>query len=154
MTAEPFKRMPYETLPVEGGRAYFDSNSVIYFIEANPAFYSKISSLWYALIEQNTSFVTSEFCVAECFYGAFRRQSQVLENGYDRLFFEERSFDIRPVDLETLIGAARLGADLGLRLIDAVHFRTALTAQCDIFVTNDRRFRSGHGLRVVQIAEL
>ncbi len=143
-----------ESLPLEGGRAYFDANSVIYFIEADPAFYSKISSLWFALIEQNTAFVTSEVCVAECFYGAFRRQSQVLESGYDRLFFEERTFDIRPVDLETLIGAARLGADLGLRLIDAVHFRTALAARCEIFVTNDRRFRSGHGLRVVQIAEL
>jgi predicted nucleic acid-binding protein len=143
-----------ETLPVEGGRAYFDANSVIYFIEANPEFHSKISSLWYALIERNTTFVTSEICVAECFYGAFRRQSQVLENGYDRLFFEERTFDIRAVDLDTLVGAARLGADLGLRLIDAVHFRTALAAQCDIFVTNDRRFRSSHGVRVVQIAEL
>ena len=63
-----------ETLPVEGGRAYFDANSVIYFIEANPEFHSKISSLWYALIERNTTFVTSEICVAECFYGAFRRQ--------------------------------------------------------------------------------
>ncbi|MGJ0561677.1 type II toxin-antitoxin system VapC family toxin [Methylocystis sp.] len=143
-----------ETLPVEGGRAYFDANSVIYFIEAKPEFYSKISSLWYALIERNTTFVTSEICIAECFYGAFRRQSQVLENAYDRLFFEERTFDIRPVDLETLVGAARLGADLGLRLIDAVHFRTALASQCDIFVTNDRRFRSSHGVRVVQIAEL
>ena len=143
-----------ETLPVEGGRAYFDANSVIYFIEANPEFYSKISSLWYALIERNTTFVTSEICVAECFYGAFRRQSEVLENGYDRLFFEERTFDIRAVDLDTLVGAARLGADLGLRLIDAVHFRTALASQCDIFVTNDRRFRSSHGVRVVQIAEL
>jgi predicted nucleic acid-binding protein len=143
-----------ETLPVEVERAYFDANSVIYFIEANPEFHSKISSLWYALIEQNTSFVTSEICVAECFYGAFRRQSQVLESGYNRLFFEERTFDIQPVDLETLIGAARLGADLGLRLIDAVHFRTALASQCDIFVTNDSRFRSGHGVRVVQIAEL
>ncbi len=143
-----------ESLPVEGGRAYFDAKTVIYFIEANPAFYSKIASLWYDLIERNTTFVTSEICVAECFYGAFRRESQVLENGYDRLFFEESTFDVRPVDLETLVGAARLGADLGLRLIDAVHFRTALAAQCDIFVTNDRRFRSGHGLRVVQFAEL
>lgn len=143
-----------ERLLIGVGRAYFDANSVIYFIEANPEFHSKISNLWYALIEQNTTFVTSEICVAECFHGAFRRQSQVLEKGYERLFFKERTFDIRPVDLASLIGAARLGAGLGLRLIDAVHFRTAVASQCDIFVTNDRRFRSSHGVRVVQIAEL
>ncbi|MCX7899703.1 MAG: hypothetical protein N2444_06430, partial [Methylocystis sp.] len=70
-----------DALLVEGGRAYFDANAVICFIEANPEFYSRISCLWRALIEQNTSFVTSEVCIAECFHGAFRRQSQALEKG-------------------------------------------------------------------------
>jgi predicted nucleic acid-binding protein len=143
-----------EKPPIEASRAYFDANSVVYFIEANPQFQEKIFELWRGLIVQNANFVTSETCVAECLYGAFKRQSQVLEKSYERLFFEERAFDIHPVDLETVIDSARLGASLGLRLLDAVHFRTAAATQCDIFVTNDRRFRSSHGLRIVQIGEL
>jgi len=143
-----------EKLPVEASRAYFDANSVIYFIEANPVLQAKISKLWFGLIMRNASFVTSEVCIAECFYGAFKRQSQVLEKGYERLFFEDKTLDIHPLDLETLIESARLGAGLGLKLIDAVHFRAAVITQCEIFVTNDRRFRSSHGVRVIQIDEL
>lgn len=143
-----------EKLPTQATRAYFDTNSIIYFIEANEEFRPKIARLWYVLVAQDTSFITSEISVAEYLYGAFRRQSRELEKSYDRLFFEERTFALHPVDLETLIEAARLGASLGLRLIDAVHFRTAVATQCDIFVTNDRRFRSSHGVRIVQIGEL
>lgn len=143
-----------EKLPTHASRAYFDTNSIIYFIEANEEFRPKIAKLWYVLVAREASFITSEISVAECFYGAFRRQSRELEKSYDRLFFEERTFVLHPLDLETLIEAARLGAGLGLKLIDAVHFRTAVAAQCDIFVTNDRRIRSSHGVRVIRIGEL
>lgn len=135
-------------------RAYFDTNAIIYFIEANIEFQSKVASLWYGLIDRNASLVTSEIGVAECFFGAFRQQKPLVEQAYERLFFHDEVFDIHPVNLTALIEAGRFGAGLGLKLLDAVHFHAAAMAKCDIFVTNDRRFRSSHGVRVVQIADL
>jgi predicted nucleic acid-binding protein len=135
-------------------RAYFDANAIIYFVEAHVEHQDKVADLWYALIERDASLVTSEIGVAECLFGAFRQESQLLERSYERLFFQDEIFDIQPVNLEALIEAGRFGARLGLRLIDAVHFHAATTAKCDIFVTNDRRIRSSHGMRVIRIGEL
>lgn len=143
-----------EKFITSAARAYFDTNSIIYFVETNAELQAKVAELWYALIMRNANLVTSEISIAECLYGAFKRQSQALERSYNRLFFQENTFDIHPLDLESLIEAARLGASLGLRLIDAVHFHTAMATKCDIFVTNDRRCRSSHGVRIVQIGEL
>jgi len=139
---------------IRASRAYFDTNSIIYFIETPAEPQAKVAELWYGLIEQNASLVTSEITVAECLYGAFKRQSPLLDSSYHRLFFEEGAFDLHFLGLDTPIEAARLGADLGLKLIDAVHFQAATAKKCDIFVTNDRRFRSSHGVRVIQISEL
>ncbi|QGM45688.1 type II toxin-antitoxin system VapC family toxin [Methylocystis heyeri] len=135
-------------------RAYFDTNAIIYFVEGHPEFQTKVADLWYALIERNACLVTSEIGVAECLFGAFRQGSRELEQGYERLFFQEDAFDIQPVNLEALIEAGRLGASQGMRLIDAIHFHAAATTKCEIFVTNDRRIRSNHGVRVIYISEL
>ncbi len=135
-------------------RVDFDTNAIIYFMESNSTFQLKIAELWYALIEQGVEFVTSEIGVAECFYGAFKRQSAELGTVYERLFFQEDVFDIIPVSLALLIEAARLGASLGLRLVDAAHFQSAIISRCDILITNDQRFVSSHGVEVLYVSDL
>ena len=135
-------------------RAYFDTNAIVYFVEAHAEYQNKVADLWFALIERNANLVTSEIGVAQCFFGAFRQGSELLEKSYERLFFEDEVFDIQPLDIAVLIEAGRFGAPLGLRLIDAVHFHAAASTKCQIFVTNDRRIRSSHGVRVIRISEL
>ena len=46
-----------------------------------------------------------------------------------------------PVSRTILIDAARLRANSGLRLPDAIHVATAVAAGCPIFLSNDRRLK-------------
>jgi len=41
-----------------------------------------------------------------------------------------------------------------LKLVDAAHFLAAVENQCDVFITNDARLRSSHGVEVIQVATL
>ena len=131
------------------GRRLHRSESGVFFADIRP--------LVCACIERNTTFVTSEICVAECFYRRLCDAESVSpKTVYDRLIFEESTFDIRPVELETLhwSGASprrsRPKTDRSRS-----HFRTALASQCDIFVTNDRRHSAPvKACASVQIAEL
>lgn len=49
--------------------------------------------------------------------------------------------------------AAHLRAASRLRTPDAIHLAAALTASCTSFVTQDRRFPSIPGLRIVQLGD-
>jgi predicted nucleic acid-binding protein len=54
---------------------------------------------------------------------------------------------------DVLIEAARLRANVNIKLPDAIHAATALLTQCSTFVTNDRRFQNVLGL-LSQISSL
>jgi predicted nucleic acid-binding protein len=135
-------------------KVYFDANVIIYFVEESATYQTKVANRLYDLIEREIPLATSELAIAECLFGAYKRRSPALEQAYDRLFFEERPFDIETIDFATLIAAAKLGAETGLKLIDAAHFCCAMAARCDVFLTNDRRFRSRGGVEVVRIDDL
>ncbi len=51
--------------------------------------------------------------------------------------------DLRPVDLHTARVAAVLGSKYGLRGADAVHLATAVNANAERFITNNRKDFSG-----------
>ena len=42
-------------------------------------------------------------------------------------------------------------AGIKLKLVNAIHFVSALEAKCDVFVTADTKFKSSAAMRVVRI---
>jgi len=105
-------------------------------------------------VNSSVPIFVSEIGVAECFYGAFKRKSAELEAKYNEMFYEIALFELLPIDGERALLAARIGAEKGLKLVDALHFCAAVEANCSIFITNDRRFFSSHGVSVVQVKDL
>ena len=135
-------------------RLYLDANCLIYFIEREDAFQKKIADLIAYADQNGIELVCSEIGVAECFYGAFKLNSLSLEALYNELFYDIALFKLCPVDGERLTLAAKIGAEKGLKLVDAVHFLDAIEKECDVFVTNDNHFRSSHSVTVVPLADL
>jgi predicted nucleic acid-binding protein len=135
-------------------RLYVDSNVLIYFVERADTRQAKIADAIAWAVQAGVAIVVSEIGVAECLYGAYKLQSAALEARYLEIFDEIALFEIAPVDGERLKAAAKLGAQKGLKLVDALHFLAAVENQCNVFVTNDLRFRSSHGVEVVQVATL
>jgi predicted nucleic acid-binding protein len=133
---------------------YLDANLIIYYFERDDALHDSVASLLSQAILDETPIMVSEIGVAECLYGAFRLQSAELEAKYREFFYELPLVKLIPVDGEKLIAAAALGASKRLKLVDAVHFQAAVECGCDVFVTNDRRFQSSHGVTVVQLGDL
>ena len=135
-------------------RLYLDANCLIYFIERDDAIQKKVADLLAYADQNSIELVCSEIGVAECFYGAFNLNSLPRETLYRELFYNIALFKLCPVDGERLILAAKIGAEKGLKLVDAVHFLAAREAECDVFVTNDSRFRTSHGVKIVSLADL
>ncbi len=135
-------------------RIYLDANCIIYFVEQSDARQTAVAELIRFAMEHDRSMVCSEIGVAECLYGAFKTGNAGLEATYNEFFYDIALFELCPVDGERAKAAARLGAEKGLKLVDALHFLAAIELECDVFVTNDARFRSSHGVQVVQLDDL
>jgi predicted nucleic acid-binding protein len=134
-------------------RIYLDANALVYFIERSDELQEKIGRVVEFAVRADKPIYMSDIGVAECLYGAYKAQDADLEQKYNEVFYEAALFALVPVDSELIKNAARLGARHGLKLVDAVHFLTAVENACDVFITNDARC-SLDGVRVLAVVDL
>lgn len=135
-------------------RVYFDANALIYYIEGAEEFQDRVARLLRHLVKAGALLVTNEIAAAECLYGAYRSKRADLEAHYRNLLFETGAFEVAPVNFALLDNAAKTGAALGIKLIDATHVCAAISHECDALVTNDHRIRTSEGLRIIRISDL
>ena len=138
----------------QASRLYLDSNALIYFVERADESRAKIADAIAWAVTAGVPIVVSEVGVAECLHCAYKLESAALEARHLEIFDEIALFEIAPIDGKRLKDAARLGAKKGLKLVDAAHFLAAVENQCDVFITNDARCRSSHGVEGIQVATL
>ena len=136
----------------KGSLVYIDSNIFIYFIETTPGFLPLVKRLFSQMAESGASAVTSQLTLAECIYRPSRNEDHELVLLYESLL--ESSGDVVALALDgALIKRAALNCGaLGLKLLDAIHFVSALEAGCDFFVTADTAFKSGPAMKVLRLA--
>ncbi|MGN7294335.1 type II toxin-antitoxin system VapC family toxin [Rhizobium sp. SAFR-030] len=122
-------------------RTYLDSNIIIYLVDGEPVRQTGTARLIRSL-KLDTDFVTSEMTVGECLRGAFRRSNRGSAQSYRDLLLNPEFVALVPVDLALIQRATELGAELNMKLIDAIHVATAEALSCDVFLTNDRGIRA------------
>jgi predicted nucleic acid-binding protein len=133
-------------------RVYIDSNIFIYFLELNPAYFSKAQELFDHIDAVGAPLFTNEYTLAECIYQPSRDSNFLLVAKYESLFEREGEVQLLSLDGALAKRASFSGGKLGLKLADAIHYISALEAGCDIFVTADTAFKSGPAMKVLRLA--
>lgn len=95
---------------------------------------------------------TSELSLTECLNGAYRAQSETLIARYLELLTSKQSIDLLPIDRNICILAAQIGADHRLKTQDSLHLATAISENCDAFLTNDKDFKISGDIRILQLS--
>jgi predicted nucleic acid-binding protein len=134
-------------------RVYVDTNIFVYFIEGSEQFFPVAKKLFEHIDAVGAQIVTSEITVAECVYKPSMKQDRKLISIYEELFEKSGTIELFPLDGLLTKQAAFHGSQLGLKLIDAIHYESALQARCDVFVSADKRFKSGPHMRILQFSE-
>lgn len=130
----------------DGSRVAVDSAPLIYFLEDHRTLAARFVPLFEAEAAGNIEIAISAIAVAEVLAGPLKAGNEALANRYRRAM---EAWQIVPVDAELATMAARLRAAYGLRLPDAIHAATAISAGCVALVTHDRDFARLKGLRVI-----
>lgn len=116
-------------------RIYLDSAPLIYLVE-NVAPYA--SALITRLSASDTVQVCSELTRLECRVKPIRDGEAALLAAFDS-YFANIVAAVLPLSRQTIDQATELRARYGFRTPDAIHLAAAITAGCDLFLTNDHR---------------
>ena len=139
------------TYLVTGNKVYIDSNMFIYQFEKLDGFAERAAMLFSEVEIQGGRLVTSELTIAECCYRPAGDGNGLLLSAYQDFFEESGEVELVLLSGSLVKRAALIGALLGLKLLDAIHYVSALDAGCTHFLTGDKAFKSSSELRVVQL---
>jgi predicted nucleic acid-binding protein len=137
-----------------GGPVGLDTALFIYLIEEDPTFLPLVEPIFAAIDAGRLEGVTSDVALLEVLVAPYRHQSDPLAERYEALLTRSRNLQVVSLDRPQLRAAARLRAATGVRTPDALQLAAALTEDCTVFLTNDRRLppRLG-GMTILQLAD-
>ena len=137
-----------------GKKIYLDANIIIYLMEGFEPFTPILSSLLKAIEAGQITCVTSEMTVAEVLVRPFKQDAVELVKVYTDALNDKRLLTLQPVAYQTLMDAAFVRAETGMKLPDAIHVATAVQSGCDIFLTNDKGIKTPKSLKLMSLDEL
>lgn len=133
-------------------KIYLDTNFFIGFIEDE----NEILKKFYkdAAIREEELF-TSELTLLETLTGAIRDDDEGEIAAYEGWLGEvNQMLKVLPISREVLRKAAAVRVTLGNKTPDAIHVATAELADCEVFVSSDRKLRVPQDMRKVGLEDL
>ncbi|MFN6559856.1 MAG: type II toxin-antitoxin system VapC family toxin [Nostoc sp. ChiSLP01] len=126
---------------------------MIYTIEANPEYYSLLQPLWLKFQLGELEIISSELILMEALVLPLRNANISLIQAYENLLTSSE-VQLVPISQPVLRQAASLRARTNLKTPDAIHAATALSVNCNQFLTNDKGFRNVFSLPVIILSEV
>jgi predicted nucleic acid-binding protein len=136
---------------LRGKRAYLDTNIIIYLMEGYEVFERQLLDIRDGLAAGEIELVTSELTLCEALVVPFRENDSALITTYRQFIEESGAFDLRSTNREIYVRASLYRAQFGMKTPDAIHVATALEANCDIFLTNDRPLKAPKSMKIIRL---
>ncbi|VEP14152.1 Ribonuclease VapC [Hyella patelloides LEGE 07179] len=136
-----------------GSKVYIDTVVAIYSVEWNAEYFELLQPLWLKFQSEEIELISSELILMETLVLPVKNEDSLLINAYEELLLSE-PMQLIPIDQSILRRAANLRATNSIKTPDAIHAATAMSVNCDLFITNDKGFRNLDNLPVVILSEV
>ena len=135
------------------GPIYIDANGLIYSVERIEPYRTLLEPMWQQAQDGNLAIVSSPILLTEVLVKPLQVGNTEIEMQYRELF-ASNAVSLLDAPYGVFEDAARLRAETGLKIPDALHAATALRVGCELFVTNDTDFRRVRELPTVVLNDL
>ena len=136
-----------------GSKIYVDTAVLIYTLEVNTDYFSLLQPLWTMFQARGIELISSELILMEVLVLPLRNNNESLVSDYEEILLNS-TMQLIPISQSILKQAANLRATNSLKTPDAIHAATALSVNCDLFITNDKGFRKLSNLPVAILSEV
>jgi predicted nucleic acid-binding protein len=137
----------------ESSLIYLDTSAIIYSAERIPDYFSLLEPMWQKLQNDEIAIASSELTLLESLVLPLRNNNTELVSNYEQLLLCSK-VQLIPISQTVLKEAAQLRTTTNLKTSDAIHAATALSENCNVFLTNDVGFRNVSGLPVVVLRDV
>ena len=139
---------------MKGQRVYIDANFLIYFFDRRAPYFDVIAPLFVACDCGDFAGFTGDAAVAEVMVHPYRSRS-VSEIARGKAFFARKNFiTVLAHDAGAFDTAAQLRAGSTMKMMDALHYATAVQSGCRFLLTNDGDFVSAGTMEVIAMKAL
>ena len=138
---------------MHGHRAYIDANYFIYFLTRHPAGFEAAAAVLQACDAGEIIGMTGDAVVAELLVKPYRDDDTAAVTYIKQLFSREHFVQRLPHDAASFELAAEIRGKQGGKLMDALHYATALRGGCRFFLSNDHGFKSTDRMTVVRLKD-
>jgi predicted nucleic acid-binding protein len=132
----------------EGAAVLVDTNPIIYVLEGS-RLAARFRSLFAAIDEGRIRAVVTPITVAEIVTGPLKAGKEALAERYRHALTQRSGWDVRDIDVEVAVLAARIRLRHKLKLPDALQLSAALSAGCHALITHDRDFAGVQDLPIL-----
>jgi predicted nucleic acid-binding protein len=129
-------------------RLFLDTAPVIYFVEDNPVYQSRVQTVFDLVDSADLIVVTSPITLAECLVYPYRLAQHEIVGVFRELLIGGQNTTFVATDEWIAEIAARLRSQHNLSLPDALQVATAIQSGCDAFLTNDAMLKRIGELRI------
>jgi predicted nucleic acid-binding protein len=133
---------------------FLDTAPVIYYVEKNERYINAVRTVFDWIDDGRITAITSPITLSESLVHPYRRDLKQLQQDFIDLIVYGQNTVFKPINHIISQKAAKLRANYNLCLADALQLATALTAQCDSFLTNDTDIKRVVELDVIVLSEV
>lgn len=135
-------------------RVFLDSAPIIYFVERHPVYGPILEPVFNQFVAGDLVPVTSPITLAECLALPMRLGRAELVEAFLEVIGGGHASVFVPIRKDTARMAADIRSRYNLTLTDAFQIATALQANCDALLTNDKDLTKVNDLRVILVNQL
>lgn len=135
-------------------RLYMDSAPLIYYVEEHPTYLAKMDVVIAEVEQRPLMALSSVITLTEILTRPLKEQNKLLEQEYRDILLNSDTFNLLVVSSQIADSAADLRSRYNLRTPDALHVASALDANCDAFLTNDRGLKRIKEIKILVLDEL
>jgi predicted nucleic acid-binding protein len=125
-------------------RYYLDTTPIVYTVETSPVFAPKVDAI---LATPGLIPITSEMARLECRVYPLRQGNFTLLQEFDD-YFASMIVEMISLTRDVIDRATEIRALYNFKTPDSLHLAAAVTANCDVFLTNDHRLNRFTGITI------
>jgi predicted nucleic acid-binding protein len=139
---------------IQGQRVYIDTNIFVYFLEQHEQYFDVVLPFFQLFNEGRSLAYTGDAAVAEVLYKLYQVDDLLRVNEFKSFFDDDEFITVLPHTTKVFELTAQVSPKHKMKMIDALHYSTAIMAGCSFFLTNDAGFVSSERIEVIQLGEL
>ena len=136
------------------GLLYVETAPFIYFVEQHPTYIERMRAIFRHVDPERTQVITCAITLTEVLTMPIKLMQQRYQQEYREMLLNTEAITVRSVDATIAEQAAQFRAKYSLRTPDALHIATAISAQCQAFLTNDLGLKRVTEVTILVLDEL